>query len=249
MNARETRELRHDRTLLFYEEPQVMVATDSQGRRYVGIRGRHDGTDGCLFSRVQPATLALLERGVADLRNVLTLSALGERFLATDVPVESGTSVATVRFTGELDSSNFLPDAGLVLDNGDPGEQAGWSLGEGDAEAFACKSCGESDAVSEALGPCTWKPADRRRIGAHHCCVCGRRIAESRATSVKLEIRSEDGPWQPLEDPETGSATVRIDGERGEAGQALQAAVERAVRGASMQPGDTLRARKVNAKR
>ncbi len=105
----------YDRTLLYYDGPQVIEAHDSDGRPFIGVWiETAESDDQHLFVNVDADRLNRFKDGDIDLRSLLLDRSSPDWYVS--VPGQSlGSAIQIVRQTQPLSESHHLPDAGLRL--------------------------------------------------------------------------------------------------------------------------------------
>ena len=111
--------IRHIRTLVYYDGPQVFEARDAIGGHYIAVMGPSKEIR-YLVTGVAPERLQAFLNGESDLRTLLEESDAGSRYTTTSFPGEEGNYELTVEpFKEPLEASGFLPPSGFVFDPGD----------------------------------------------------------------------------------------------------------------------------------
>ena len=111
--------IRHVRTLVYYDGPQVFEAHDAIGGHYIAVMGPSEEIR-YLVAGVAPKRLRAFLDGKSDLRTLLEESDAGSRYTTTSFPGEAGDYELTVEpFKEPLKASGFLPPSGFVFDPDD----------------------------------------------------------------------------------------------------------------------------------
>lgn len=109
------RTIRHNKTLFYYDGPQVFEARDAIGGHYIGVMVEPEsGEDRYLIKGASPESLRLFRSGALDLRSLLLETSSDDWFLAT-APRGFGESFEVTMQRDSLDNSGFLPEPGFLL--------------------------------------------------------------------------------------------------------------------------------------
>jgi len=109
------RSIRHTKTLVYYDGPQVFEARDGIGGNYVGVMVEPDGgLDRFLIKGVSPERLRRFRAGVLDLRELL-LGEIDEDWFLGVSPGGFTESFSLTSRSDSLEQSGFLPEAGFIL--------------------------------------------------------------------------------------------------------------------------------------
>ena len=111
--------IRHVRTLVYYDGPQVFEARDTIGGHYIAVMGAFDEIR-YLVAGVAPEHLQAFFDQETDLRTLVARSDVGSRYTTSRMPGEAGDDDLPVEpFRAPLETSGFLPPAGFTLDPDD----------------------------------------------------------------------------------------------------------------------------------
>ena len=103
--------IRHFRTLVYYDAPQVFEARDEIGGHYIAVLGA-PGRVLYLVAGVAPALLQEFCAGRMDLLDLMLGSDPGARYTTTTTPFANDTELETEPFREALEGSGFLPGPG-----------------------------------------------------------------------------------------------------------------------------------------
>ena len=107
--------IKHNRTLFYYDGPQVFEARDMIGGHYIAVMVNSDSSvDQYLVTGVSPDRLRDFRSGIVDLRTLLLETKEEDRYL-TSVVSDFEEPLELIQLSMSLQESGFLPDAGFVL--------------------------------------------------------------------------------------------------------------------------------------
>ena len=107
--------IRYNKTLFYYDGPQVFEARDAIGGHYIGVMLEPEGEqDRFLIKGTSPDSLRCFRSGSLDLRSLLLESVADEWFLGTS-PSGFQEPFAVNTRMDSLDASGFLPEPGFLL--------------------------------------------------------------------------------------------------------------------------------------
>jgi hypothetical protein len=107
--------IRHVRTLVHYDAPQVFEARDPIGGHYIAVMGPAREIQ-YLVVGVAPKLLRLFREGEIDLLSLIHESDTDARYTTTTIPF-AGDELEVEPFGRDLDTSGFMPDPGFVLED------------------------------------------------------------------------------------------------------------------------------------
>ncbi len=114
-NRKPMKTIKYNRTLFYYDGPQVFEARDMIGGHYIAVMVNSDNSnDQYLVTGVSPDRLRDFRSGIVDLRTLLIESKEQDQYLTT-IASDLEEPLELNQLSISLSDSGFLPDAGFVL--------------------------------------------------------------------------------------------------------------------------------------